>query len=88
VEGATEGEVSGARLERPLDGEVVDNSQRIEVVLGEEILGIVELLRFLYSSEQVMRLADGDNSMPGARRGDVACLFDLLPSDRSRLHRA
>jgi hypothetical protein len=61
VECASEGYISGALLEGPLNGLVVDDPEGVEVVLGEEILGIVEFLGLLQSSEQVVRLADGDN---------------------------
>ncbi len=34
-----------------------------------------------------MSLANCDNGVSGARRGDITCLFDLLPGDRSRLNK-
>lgn len=86
MEGPAERDVSGALLECPLDGLIVDDPKRIEVVLGEEILRVVELLRLFESTEQVVRLADGDNGVTRTRRGDAACLLDLLPGYGGRLN--
>ena len=47
----------------PFDSGVVDDPQGVELVLREQIFGIVVLLRLLQSSKQVMCFANGDNGM-------------------------
>lgn len=86
MEGAPQRDVPRALLQRPLDSLVVDDPEGVEVVLGEKVLGIVEFFRLLQSAEQVVRLADRHDGMSRARRRHVACLFDLLPGDGSRLN--
>jgi len=79
---SSEGKVPRASFVGPLDSGVVDNPEGIELVLREQIFGIVVLLRFFQSSKQVMSFANGDNGMSRTRGGDISCLFDLVPSDR------
>ena len=81
MEGSAKGDVAGALLEGPLDRLIVEDPNDVEIVLGKEILGVVESFRFLQAAEHVVSLADGDDGVTRSGRGSAPGLFDLLPSD-------
>ena len=63
VEGSTVGDVPRADLVGPLAGGVVDDPEGVELVLGEEILGVVVLFGHLESAEQVVHFANRDDGV-------------------------
>ena len=63
MEGSTVGEVPGADLVGPLAGRIVNDPKGVELVLGEEILGVVVLFGHLKSAEQVVHLANRNDGV-------------------------
>lgn len=84
VEGTAQRHVTRTLFQCPFHSLVVDDPKSIEVVLGKEILGIVEFFGLLQPTEQVVRLADSHDGVAGSRRRHVTRLLDLLPGDGSR----
>lgn len=85
VIGTRHGRISGALLQCPLHGGVVDDPDGIEVVLGEQLGGIGQHFGFFESPEHVVHLAESDDGMSGNRGRYGTRLFDLLPRNRRRL---
>lgn len=82
---AGHGRVSSALLESPLHRCVVDDPDRIQVILGEQLRGIRQRLGLFKTSEHVMEFSNGHDGVTRNRRRCLPSLFDLLPRDRRRL---
>lgn len=78
------GDISEAGLQGPFNRVVVEDAEGVEIVFGEEILGVEELFRLFQPSEHVMGFSgvgptNGDDGVTCSGRREVACLFDLRP---------